>query len=208
MNYLIVVFKNKRKKKIINKFSTSKGANDFYKKLISLNSEVDFEIQTQNGKPCVYEVALLEKKSSKLFPIYTKDEFGRNVKLDFEDEDYDITKISTFKEPEKILDYQTKQKINFNTFVYKYLTKDGLKLVSKLNNKIIVQNDDTLSLFVLKTDSDAFRFSRGGIGCHCTSFNSLSRSSSWCCGSNTNSKTERRRCFMFSYYYRAQILTL
>jgi hypothetical protein len=56
------------------------------------------------------------------------------------------------------LDYQTKQKINFNTFFYKYLTKDGLKLVSKLNNKIIVQNDDTLSLFVLKTDSDAFRF--------------------------------------------------
>ena len=158
MNYLIVVFKNKRKKKIINKFSTSKGANDFYKKLISLNSEVDFEIQTQNGKPCVYEVALLEKKSSKLFPIYTKDEFGRNVKLDFEDEDYDITKISTFKEPEKILDYQTKQKINFNTFVYKYLTKDGFKLVSKLNNKIIVQNDDTMCLFVLKTDSDAFRF--------------------------------------------------
>ncbi len=119
---------------------------------------MDFEIQTQNGKTCVYEVALLERKSSKLFPVYTKDEFGRNVKLDFEDEDYDITKISTYNEPEKILDYQTKQKINFNTFFYKYLPKDGIKLVSKLNNKIIVQNDDTISLFVLKTDSDAFRF--------------------------------------------------
>lgn len=158
MNYLIVVFKNKQKKKIINKFNTSKGANEFYKKLIESNSEVDFEIQTQNGKPCVYEVALLERKSSKLFPVYTKDEFGRNVKLDFENEDYNITKISPYKEPEKILDYQTKQKINFNTFFYKYLPKEGIKLVSKLNNKIIVQNDDEVNLFILKSDDDAKRF--------------------------------------------------
>jgi hypothetical protein len=158
MNYLIVVFKNKRKKKIINKFNTSKGAQQFYKKLLEENNEVDFEIQTQNGKPCQYEVALLEKKSNQIFEIYTKDEFGRNIKLDFEDDNYNIIKISSYKESEKILDLQTNNKIEFSTFFYKYLPKDGIKLVSKLNNKIIVQNDDDLNLFVLKSDDDARRF--------------------------------------------------
>jgi len=158
MNYLIVVFKNRRKKKIINKFNTSKAASSFYKELVEKNDEVLFEIQTQNGKPCQYEVALLERKGSTLFPIYTKDEFGRNVELMFDDNDYNIIKISSYKEPEKIKDLQTGNKINTTTFINNYLSKDGVKLVSKLNNKIVVQNDETVNMFVLKCDSDANRF--------------------------------------------------
>lgn len=158
MNYLIVVFKNKRKKKIINKFNTSKGANNFYKKFLEENQEVDFEVQIQNGKPCTYELGLLEKKNDGSIPLFTKDELGRNVKLDFDNEEYSISKISSYKEPEKIFDIQTNKRIQFNTFFYKYLPKEGFKLVSKLNNKIIVQNDETFNLFVLKSDSDAERF--------------------------------------------------
>ena len=158
MNYLIVVFKNKSKKKIINKFNTSKGAKDFYQKLLDENDNVDFDVQTENGKTCVYEVAILERKKDQLFPIYTKDEFGRNIKLDFEDDNYHITKISKYKHPEKILDLQTNKRIEFNTFFYRYLPKEGIKLVSKLNNKIIVQNDEELNLFVLKNEFDANRF--------------------------------------------------
>lgn len=122
------------------------------------NQEVNFEIQTQNGNPCTYEVALLEKKSKDTHQLFTKDEFGRNIKLEFEDDDYSISKISSYKEPEKILDVQTNKRIKFETFFYKYLPKEGFKLVSKLNNKIIIQNDDELNLFVLKNDQDAKRF--------------------------------------------------
>ncbi len=39
----------------------------------------------------------------------------------------------------------------------KYLSKDGIKLVSKLNNKIIVQNEEVINLFTLKNESDAHR---------------------------------------------------
>jgi hypothetical protein len=158
MNYLIVVFKNRRKKKIINKFNTSKKANTFYKELLEKNDEVLFEVQTQNGKPCVWEIALLERKSGTQIPLVTKDEFGRNVKLEFEDDDYDIIKISSYKEPEKIKDLQTGNKIGTTTFINNYLSKEGIKLVSKLNNKIVVQNDDVIKMFVLKSDSDASRF--------------------------------------------------
>jgi len=158
MDYQVVVFKNKTQKKIINKFSTSKRALEFYEDLLKKNDDITFEIQTENGKPCSYEVALLEKKGDTLFPIYTKDEMGRNIKLEFDNSEFNIIRISSYKEPEKIKDYQTGNKISIETFINKYLTKEGIKLVSKLNNKIIVQNDDSISLFVLKCESDAFRF--------------------------------------------------
>lgn len=158
MNYLIVLFKNRVRKKIINKFSTSKRANEFYKDLLEKNQEVLFDTQTQNGNKVVYEVALLERKGNQLFPIYTKDEMGRNVKLDFDNEDYNILKISSFRVADKIKDYQTGNKISTDTFINKYLSKEGIKLVSKLNNKIIVQNDEVFNLFVLKSESDAKRF--------------------------------------------------
>jgi hypothetical protein len=158
MNYQVVVFKNKRKKKIINKFNTSKKANEFYKKFLEENQSVEFEVMTQNGKPCQYEIGLLQKKESTLFEIYTKDEFGRNIKVSLDDDQFNIVKISSYKEPEKIKDFQTGNKISFQTFLYRYLPKDGLKMVSKLNNKIIVQNDDDLKLFVLKSTQDSQRF--------------------------------------------------
>lgn len=102
-------------------------------------------------------MGLLELKGDKLFPIYTKDSMGRNVKLEFDDDEYNIVRISDYKEPEKIYDYQTKNRIGLETFINKYLSKTGVKLVSKLNNKIIVQNEDDVKLFTLKNDDDAKR---------------------------------------------------
>ena len=158
MNYLVVLFKNKSKKRIINKFMTSKKASDFYKNLLDENEDIIFDTKTQNGNSVKYELALLEKKGNQLFPIYTKDEYGRNVKLEFDNDEYNIIKISEYREPELIHDYQTKNKINVNTFLNKYLSKQGVKMVSKLNNKIIVQNEEDINLFVLKSDNDALRF--------------------------------------------------
>jgi hypothetical protein len=54
MNYLVVLFKNKSKKRIINKFMTSKKANDFYKNLLDENQDVIFETKTKNGKSVDY----------------------------------------------------------------------------------------------------------------------------------------------------------
>ena len=137
---------------------TSKKASDFYKNLLDENEDIIFDTKTQNGNSVKYELALLEKKGNQLFPIYTKDEYGRNVKLEFDNDEYNIIKISEYREPELIHDYQTKNKINVNTFLSKYLSKQGVKMVSKLNNKIIVQNEEDINLFVLKSDNDALRF--------------------------------------------------
>jgi hypothetical protein len=158
MNYIIVLFKNKVKKKIINNFKTSKRANDCFKSLLEESNDVIFDKKYENGFECSYEISLLEKTSGTFLPVFLKDELGRNVKIVLDDEDYSISKINKYKTEELILDFQTNTKITSKEFIKKYLSGSGLKLVSKLNNKVVVQNDDNFNLFTLKNDDDCSRF--------------------------------------------------
>ena len=96
--------------------------------------------------------------SGTLLPVFLKDEIGRTIKVNLEDNDYTITKISKYKIDEVFLDYQTKKKITTKQFVRRYLSGDGLKMVSKLNNKVVVQNDDDYKLFTFKNVDDSSRF--------------------------------------------------
>jgi hypothetical protein len=66
--------------------------------------------------------------------------------------------VTNYKVEELIQDYQTKSKITINQFIKKYLSDNGLKMLSKINNKIVVQNDDNFNLFTLKNDNDSERF--------------------------------------------------
>jgi hypothetical protein len=71
-----------------------------------------------------------------------------------------IKKIDMFNIEEKLYDVQENKKITFNKFVKKYLNKDKTIMLSKLNNKVVVQEDDNYSLFSLKTEDDCERFLR------------------------------------------------
>lgn len=157
-NYLVVLFKNKKKKRIINKFKTQKRANTFFNKLVSESESVLFGKQYENGVKSKYEIALVEKGVGNNNPIYIKDELGRNIKIELVDSDYKIIKIQNYNQSEYILDYSNNKKITTERFIVKYLNCSGLKLVSKLNNKIVVQNDDKVNLFTLKNDDDSSRF--------------------------------------------------
>jgi len=158
MNYLIVLFKNKVKKKIIKKFKTSNKANNFYESLLNESQNVIFDKQYENGFSFNYEIAILEKVSGTFLPVFLKDELGRNIKVDLMDDDYSINKINSYHIEELILDTSLNKKINSNEFIKLYLDPSGLKLISKLNNKIVVQNDNKFNLFTLKNDYDSSRF--------------------------------------------------
>ena len=156
--YIIVLFKNKVKKKIIKEFKTIKKAEDYYKSLMDVSDTVIFDKQFDNGYESIYELAFLQPKTDKFSSLYVKDDFGRQIKIEMESGDNIITKINQYNIDEVFLDYSTKKKINTSSFIKKYLDPIGLKLVSKLNNKIIVQNDDSYNLFTFKNDSDSSRF--------------------------------------------------
>jgi hypothetical protein len=156
--YLVVLFKNKVKKKIIKKFKTIKRAEEFYKKLIQDSDNVLFNKEYANGVESYYEIGLLEPKSEHSKTLYIKDDIGRQIKVEVEEGEHSIVKILPYKIDEFFVDYSNNKKINSKTFIKKYLDSSGFKLVSKLNNKIIVQNDDIFNLFTFKNDDDSSRF--------------------------------------------------
>jgi hypothetical protein len=122
------------------------------------SGNVIFEKQYENGDKFNYEISILEKVSGTFLPVFLKDELGRNIKVSLDDEDFSIKKITSYYVEEFILDTSLNKKINSEEFINQYLIGAGLKLVSKLNNKIIVQNDNLFNLFTLKNESDSDRF--------------------------------------------------
>lgn len=132
-------------------------ADECYNTLLKQNESVIFERKYANGFKSDYELALLEIGKSK-DPVIKKDEYGRQIKIEIEDSDYKILKINNYKTEDLFWNYDNNCKISSQDFISKYLKKTGLKLISKLNNKIVLQNEDKLNLFTFKNDSDAERF--------------------------------------------------
>ena len=157
-NYLVVLFKNKKKKKIIKKFVTLSRAKNYFEELINKSNEVIFEVLVENGKDCKFELALIEMSSNQNAPVYMTDDFGRNVKVKLEENNMSISSIKPYKEEDLIYDVGNKKKITTQEFIKRYLKGDGLKMISVLNNKIILQRDEKIDLFSLKNESECSRF--------------------------------------------------
>jgi len=156
--YQIILFKNKVKKKIINKFKTHKRAFEYYKNLMNESDEVIFNKEMENGSECEFEIGLVERTSGTLLPLFMKDYYGRQIKVKLDDTDFTMTHINKYNIEELFVDYSMNEKIDTKVFIKKYLGSVGLKLISKLNNKIVVQNDDTFNLFTFKTIDESERF--------------------------------------------------
>lgn len=157
-NYSVVLFKNKIKKKIINKFKTVKKCNDFFKNLMDESNSIKFYRKYENGCEVTYNLCVLEPKKNISDKLYYKDDFGRQIKVEFDDDNFVITKIENYKVEEFIMDYKTKKKLSFDSFFKKLSSISGYKMISKLNNKLVVQVDDEYKLYTLKNVFDCDRF--------------------------------------------------
>ena len=156
--FQVILFKNKIKKKIINKFKTHKRALEYYKSLVKESDDVIYDKVMENGVVSDYELSLVERSSKSSPSLYMKDDYGRQIKVSLDDSELTMINICRYRIEEQFLDYTTNKKIDTRQFIKKYLDSPGFKLISKLNNKIIVQNDDKFNLFTLKTSEDSERF--------------------------------------------------
>lgn len=157
-NYLVVLFKDKKKKRIINKFITPSKAQDFFKKKMSESDEVIFDVRFESGKEVFYEMGIIHMSSKQETPVYMTDDLGRNVKVKLDEPGMTLIMISPFKKEEKVFDLQSNKKIDLPKLIKTYLKGNGVKMISMLNNKIIVQEEENISLFTLKNESEASRF--------------------------------------------------
>jgi len=154
---MVVLFKNKTKKKIIKKFITFKKAKSFYDKLVSESNDVIFNVEVEAGKECKYEIGLVELSSKQLVPVYMTDEFGRSIKVKLNEDGMTLFQINPYKKEELIYNIKDGKKITVQELMKKYLRGDGLKMISVLNNKIVVQEEEKLNLFTLKTEKESSR---------------------------------------------------
>jgi hypothetical protein len=157
-NYTIILFKNKVRYKILRTYSNFKKAETFYNKKIEENKNVFFEKQIINTKKINFEIALVEKNSKKIQTLFKTDSLGRNIPIKSDEENLKIIKIDEFLIEEKIFFINDKNKIKTSLFIQTFLKGNNLKMLSKLNNKIVLQEDENVKLFSLKTNDDANRF--------------------------------------------------
>jgi len=157
-NFIIVLFKNRKKRKIIKRYSTEKKATDFYKVLINKNTKILFDKKVENATPSSFHIALLTNKTNVQDTLYFVDDMGRNNVAKLDNENYVFLKIDNYKLEEKIYDYQSKTKIGFDEFLNTYCKNSELKNIFTLNNKICVQVNEEISIFSTKEIEECHRF--------------------------------------------------
>jgi hypothetical protein len=155
--YLVVLFKNRKRKKIIKRYSTEKQATRFFNQLIKDNT-VTFERKVENAEHVQYEIGLLSKNSSFQSSLFIVDDYGRNNPVNLENPEYVFLDIKKYKIEELIFDWQEQKKISFDDFIRIYCKSKELKNIFNLNNKICVQINDDVTVFSLKDSSESERF--------------------------------------------------
>jgi len=157
-NYLIVLFKNKKKRKIIKRYTKEKSAINFFNDLIEQQNKIIFPKIIENTEETSYTLGLLTNTTNVQKSLFLKDELGRNIPANIENSNYVFINIVSFKQEEKLFDWQTNSKITFNEFITKYCNNNELKNIFTLHNKICVQIDEELYLFSLKDKNESIRF--------------------------------------------------
>jgi len=157
MNYIVVLFKNKKRKKIIKSFVRKNVAELYFKKICEQSDKIKFNVEVENSLDVTYEVGLLCKNIDTQFQLFSQDDIGRNIRVNLEDSDLQIIKIHRYRVPEKLHDWSTNKRITYDEFFKKHFTNKELKNVFTVNNKIIVQRDEQTSVYSLKNIEESKR---------------------------------------------------
>jgi hypothetical protein len=116
--FLIVLFKNKQKRKIIKCYSTESVAKKKFKDLINKSKSVLFEKTIENATLCEYELGLLTNTTNVQKSLFITDEIGRNKPVNLDNPEYVFLEIEKFKIEETIFDWQEQKKIKFSIDVH------------------------------------------------------------------------------------------
>ena len=136
MDFLIVLFKNRKKRKIIKRYRTEKRSLDKFNELVKQSSSVLFPKLIENAEESNYELATLTNKTKIQNSLFLTDDLGRNVPVNLENTEYVFLKIEKYYTEELIYDWQNKSKITLLSLVKTYCKTKDLKSIFTLNNKI------------------------------------------------------------------------
>jgi hypothetical protein len=155
-NYLIVLFKNKKRRKILKRYATEKNAIESFNRIVKDNN-VLFEKVIENATLVNYEIGLLSKNSNVQKSLTITDSLGRNNPVNLENPEYVFLDIKKYKVEETVFDWQTQSKITLNQLIKKYCKSKELKNIFTLHNKLCIQINEDVSLFSLKDKEESDR---------------------------------------------------
>ena len=158
LDFLIVLFKNRKKRKIIKRYRTEKRSLDKFNELVKQSSSVLFPKLIENAEESNYELAILTNKTKIQNSLFLTDDLGRNVPVNLENPEYVFLKIEKYYTEELIYDWQNKSKITLLSLVKTYCKTKDLKSIFTLNNKICIQINSDVSVFSLKDKDESIRF--------------------------------------------------
>jgi hypothetical protein len=156
-NYIIVLFKNKKKKKIIKRFVTEKKARNHFNELIKENDKILFDKRIENATDSEYLIGLVTNQTNVQKTLYYTDDLGRNIVANLENSNYVFLDIKNYKIEEKLFDWQDQKKINLFELEKKYFKTTELKNIFTLNNKLCIQIEEDVSVFSLKDSEESKR---------------------------------------------------
>ena len=161
-NYIIVLFKNKKKKRIIKGYSTETNARNKFKVLTKEN-KVLFPMEYENAEYCVHELAILTTVKDYQIPLFVTDEIGRSEKVFLEGETpYTFLDIKPYHIEEKIYDWQTDSKITLEELIIPSFTPD--KVISGNNGIIYLLSIASKAVYRWSAGCLTVRRSTGGAG--------------------------------------------
>lgn len=154
--YFIVLFSNKKKRRVLFKSNNIKNTREKYNALISQN-QVLFPQQYRNKQKVNYEIALVTTLDVPAPEIFFKDDMGRNQKAEFTSGPYTFLELNPYNVEEKIWDFE-KDTYTDAQYIYNKIKRgQELKQVFTLNNKLFIQKDDHIVGFGLKNIDDCHR---------------------------------------------------
>jgi len=157
-NYFIILFCNKKKRKLFYKSATREVALEYWHQFKT--QKPPRFVKTNSGKkrtPMFFELALIFPRTRFSKKIYSKDSLGRNIEITLDNENQTIKEIIPYWEEELIYDFEKKERIKYNEMLNYILSINDIGQIFTLNNKLFVQVENDIRLFGNKNIADANR---------------------------------------------------
>tara|TARA_R110002051_G_scaffold200159_1_gene267057 strand:+ start:101 stop:661 length:561 start_codon:yes stop_codon:yes gene_type:complete len=143
-----------------------KTVNKKYSELTKKTKPI-FPLLLLNDVDCDFKLAIITKSEGVESGAVIKDDMGRWVTTTINHDDFSFIKLASYQVTGTVYDHKSKKKITVEDMLEKYLPKRNFCQLFSLNNKIIIQNDDDISIFSLKTVPECQRL----MNCLSTHFN-------------------------------------
>ena len=154
--YYIVLFSNRKKRRVLFKTNVIQNAQKKYKEFLKKEKPLFHQV-FRNKVKVRYEIALVTNLSMEYPELFSKDEFGRSTKAEFTSGEFSFIELDNFYMEEKIYDYSSESFIYFDELYKKVVRGQEFKQVFTLNTKLFLQKDETVIGFSLKNIEDCQR---------------------------------------------------